>query len=131
MDKEIAARLAGLSAEEQRVMLQQLLQQKNMPKDKTAVLSFGQERLLFLHQLAPESAAYNLRTAVQLCGVVDIPILKESIQAIVDRHEGLRTRIVTENGRSQQLIQAQLDIPLPNCRSHRCCAARNGRARDK
>ena len=116
MNKEIAAQLAGLSAEEQRALLQQLLQKKNEKqslKDKTAVLSFGQERLLFLHQLDPKSAAYNLRTAVKLEGDLNIPILAQSIQDVADRHEGLRTKIVTANGSSQQQIQAQLDIPLP------------------
>ena len=101
MDKRVTAQLEGLSADEQRALLQKLLQEKKGRQQvKTAVLSFGQERLWFLHQLDSANAAYNLRTAVRLQGQLDIPVLAESIQAVVDRHESLRTRIVptSENG---------------------------------
>ncbi|MAT97567.1 MAG: non-ribosomal peptide synthetase [Anaerolineaceae bacterium] len=114
MDKTLAANLEGLSAEEQRALLQKLLQEKKAKKaDKTAVLSFGQERLWFLHQLDSANAAYNLRTAVRLQGSLNLPALEASIQAVVDRHESLRTRIVAVNGRPQQQIQQQMMAPLP------------------
>ena len=114
MDKTVAARLAGLSPEEQRAMLQQLLQEKKVKQQaKTAVLSFGQERLWFLHQLDSANAAYNLRTAVRLQGNLNVPALANSIQDVVDRHESLRTTIVADNGRSQQQIQQQQKLPLP------------------
>ncbi len=114
MDKSIAANLEGLSAEEQRALLQKLLQEKKAKQPtKTAVLSFGQERLWFLHQLDSANAAYNLRTAVRLQGHLDIPALEASLQQVVDRHESLRTRIVADNGRAQQQIQARLELPLP------------------
>ncbi len=114
MDKTLAANLEGLSAEEQRALLQKLLQEKKAKKpDKTAVLSFGQERLWFLHQLDSANAAYNLRTAVRLQGNLNLPALEASIQTVVDRHESLRTKIVSQNGRPQQQIQQQMTAPLP------------------
>ncbi|MCA9944681.1 MAG: hypothetical protein KC449_14425 [Anaerolineales bacterium] len=114
MDKTIAANLEGLSAEEQRALLQKLLQEKKAKKpDKTAVLSFGQERLWFLHQLDSANAAYNLRTAVRLQGNLNLPALEASIQEVVNRHESLRTKIVAANGRPQQQIQQQMIAPLP------------------
>ena len=113
MDKTIAAPLAGLSPEEQRALLAKLLQEKKTKQKKTAVLSFGQERLWFLHQLDSENAAYNLRTAVRLQGYLNVDVLAQSIQTVVDRHESLRTTIVAQNGRSQQQIPAQLTVSLP------------------
>jgi hypothetical protein len=89
-----------------RSYLQQKKSQRN--QTKTAVLSFGQERLWFLHQLDSANAAYNLRTAVRLQGHLDIPALEASLQQVVDRHESLRTKIVADNGRAQQHIQSQL-----------------------
>ncbi|MCA9954555.1 MAG: hypothetical protein KC434_07540, partial [Anaerolineales bacterium] len=114
MDKSVAQQLQGLSPDEQRALLQKLLLEKKAKQQtKTAVLSFGQERLWFLHQLDSANAAYNLRTAVRLQGNLNMQALSQSIQAVVDRHEGLRTRIVADNGRSQQQIQSQLEVPLP------------------
>ncbi|MCC6605387.1 MAG: non-ribosomal peptide synthetase, partial [Anaerolineae bacterium] len=114
MDKSAAPQLQGLSPDEQRALLQKLLQEKKAKKpDKTAVLSFGQERLWFLHQLDSNNAAYNLRTAVRLQGHLDIAALSQSIQTVVNRHESLRTKIVADNGRAQQQIQPHLDVPLP------------------
>jgi hypothetical protein len=114
MDKSIASNLEGLSAAEQRALLQKLLQEKKAnQQSKTAVLSFGQERLWFLHQLDSANAAYNLRTAVRLQGHLDIPALEASLQQVVDRHESLRTKIVADNGRAQQQIQSAMPLPLP------------------
>ncbi len=57
-------------------------------------LSFSQRRLWFLHQLEPESPAYNMPAAVRLRGALDSPALARSLGEIVARHEALRTRFV-------------------------------------
>ena len=54
-------------------------------------LSFSQERLWFLYQLFPESLAYNYTITNRLAGDLDLPALQQSLQALVDRHESLRT----------------------------------------
>ncbi|HVT61656.1 MAG TPA: amino acid adenylation domain-containing protein, partial [Thermoanaerobaculia bacterium] len=54
-------------------------------------LSFGQQRLWFLAQLEPESAAYNLPAAVRLQGDLDPAALAASLTEVVRRHEVLRT----------------------------------------
>ena len=54
-------------------------------------LSFGQQTLWFLHQLAPESTAYNIVTTARIRGDVDPPALRRSFQGLVDRHASLRT----------------------------------------
>src|SRR4051812_46887430 len=64
------------------------------PASDTAPLSFAQQRLWFLHQLDPASAAYNMRTVVQLAGPLDVAALECSLNTIVRRHEALRTTFI-------------------------------------
>jgi amino acid adenylation domain-containing protein len=55
-------------------------------------LSFAQERMWFLHQIDPGSAAYNVAGAVALEGSVDRQALDRTFAEIGRRHEILRTR---------------------------------------
>ena len=57
----------GLSLEEKRKLLADLLQQQ-ASEPKRVPLSFAQERLWFLTQLEPENASYNLPFALRLSG---------------------------------------------------------------
>src|SRR5215468_10384317 len=52
-------------------------------------LSFAQQRLWFLDQLAPGSAAYNLSGRLHLEGRLDVSALEASLNEIVRRHETL------------------------------------------
>lgn len=54
-------------------------------------LSFGQERLWFLHRLETESTAYNIPVEIRFRGDVDVASLEEAIGEIVRRHEVLRS----------------------------------------
>src|SRR5262245_15980781 len=79
---------------------------------ETAPLSFAQQRLWFLHQLAPDSPAYNLRTVVRLVGQLDLVVLAGSLNAIMQRHEVLRTTFVSQDGQPQQIIAPTLHLSL-------------------
>lgn len=54
-------------------------------------LSFGQERLWLLHQMGGDNTVYNLSFAFWLTGSLDVTALKASLQAIINRHDSLRT----------------------------------------
>ncbi|MFP2903085.1 AMP-binding protein, partial [Corallococcus sp. 4LFB] len=54
-------------------------------------LSFAQQRLWFLDQLAPDDASYNLPVALRLLGRLDVEALRRAFEALVARHEALRT----------------------------------------
>ena len=64
-------------------------------------LSFAQQRLWFLDQLAPGSAAYNLSGRLRLEGRLDASSLEASLNEIVRRHEVLRTIFSTHDGKSR------------------------------
>lgn len=57
-------------------------------------LSFSQERMWFMHELAPQSSAYNVPLAIRLSGPVDLGALQAALARVVERHEILRTRFV-------------------------------------
>ena len=80
---------------------------------ETLPLSFAQERLWFLDQLEPESAAYNIPRAVSLTGSLQISALEQSVNEIVRRHEALRTSFVDVGGQPAQQIAAELELGLP------------------
>ncbi len=73
-----------------------------------APLSFARERLWFLWRLNPASAAYNISTAVHLTGRLSVPAVRAAIDALVARHDALRTRFVEQDGSPSQVLDPAL-----------------------
>jgi amino acid adenylation domain-containing protein/non-ribosomal peptide synthase protein (TIGR01720 family) len=71
-------------------------------------LSFAQQRLWFLDQLEPGSAAYNIPAAVRLSGSLNFDALERSLSEVVRRHESLRTSFVMIAGEALQEIAPEL-----------------------
>jgi hypothetical protein len=67
------------------------------PRENVFVLppSFAQQRLWFIDQLRPHSAAYNLPAAVRILGELNAEALERSLNNIVGRYETLRTTMFT------------------------------------
>jgi amino acid adenylation domain-containing protein len=103
--------IEGLSLEEKRKLLADLLQQQP-PRAKRSPLSFAQERLWFLTQLEPENPSYNLPFALRLSGDLDIAALEKSIDAIIARHETLRTKFVAVDGEPFQFVSTKATATL-------------------
>ncbi|MEB3358049.1 MAG: amino acid adenylation domain-containing protein [Synechococcales bacterium] len=82
-------------------------------RDQPLPLSFAQERLWFLEQLYPDSAAYNQTVAVRLTGNLRLDALHQSLQTIVERHEILRTTFILHQGQPVQQIASTLTTTLP------------------
>jgi amino acid adenylation domain-containing protein len=78
-----------------------------------APLSFAQERLWFLDQLEPESRAYNQPRLVRLKGALDIDALRKALDAIVARHEVLRTTFHSDDEHPVQIIGECRPVELP------------------
>ncbi|WP_420309421.1 non-ribosomal peptide synthetase [Streptomyces sp. YS-B37] len=66
--------------------------------------SFAQRRLWFLAQLPGANAAYNETIAFSLAGPLDAGLLSRAFDALTDRHETLRTRLVATEGDVHQHI---------------------------
>ncbi|NUT90330.1 amino acid adenylation domain-containing protein, partial [Pseudomonas corrugata] len=76
-------------------------------------LSFAQQRLWFIAHLdAQASAAYHMAGGLRLRGELHEPALRAALSRIVERHEALRTRFVTEGGEPCQVIDPPADFSL-------------------
>jgi amino acid adenylation domain-containing protein len=75
-----------------------------VPRDAPLPLSFAQQRLWFLHQMEPQSSAYNLRGAVRLRGALDVGALEWAVVQTVRRHESLRTVFRARVGVAEQVV---------------------------
>ena len=86
---------------------------KPVPRGAEAPLSFAQQRLWFLNQIEPGNPFYNLSSASRLIGSLNVHALEQSINAMILRHETLRTSIHTqEDGIPIQRIAPPLQFPL-------------------
>jgi len=73
-------------------------------RDAPIPLSFAQERLWFLHQLEPESFAYNMPARIDLAGPLNVVALDQATTEIVRRHEILRTSFTVSGGQPVQIV---------------------------
>ncbi|WNG39137.1 amino acid adenylation domain-containing protein [Archangium violaceum] len=69
------------------------------PASEPPVPSSAQERMWFLHQLAPGAASYNIPRAVELSGEVDARVLEAALRQLLARHEALRSVFSSAEGR--------------------------------
>ena len=64
----------------------------------SGILTHSQERMWFLHQLDPDSAAYHVFGALELEGTLDIAALENAYAAVTGRHPILRSRHLSHDG---------------------------------
>jgi len=83
------------------------------PQGEAYPLSANQERLWFVHKLDPRLPLYNISRAYRLTGELDIPTLQRAIDAVVVRHDSLRTRFVENKGVPRQFVVEPATVPLP------------------
>jgi len=77
---------------------------ERVTRDGPLPLSFAQQRLWFLDQLEPGSAAYHVPILIRLTGPLNASTLEYGIREVVDRHESLRTRFNNVDERPIQVI---------------------------
>ena len=105
-----AQRIADLSPEEKRALLAKLLRKEAGESQSFQPLSYNQQGIWFLYQLAPESMVYNVNFAARIRSDVDIPALRRAFQALVDRHPALRTTFSVRSGKPVQRVHQQLAV---------------------
>ncbi|KAF1072469.1 MAG: Linear gramicidin synthase subunit D [Pseudomonas citronellolis] len=110
---EFAARLPACSVSARPALV-------GVPRAGDLPLSAAQSRLWFFWQLEPNSAAYNVPGALRLRGALDLDALRRTFEALVARHETLRTTFVDSEGEARQRIHPRLalELPLHDLREH-------------
>jgi amino acid adenylation domain-containing protein len=84
-----------------------------MERSAEIPLSFAQQRLWFLEQLALGGTAYLVPRVYRLGDELDVRSLEVGIEALIHRHESLRTTFSERAGRPVQIIHAAAPHRLP------------------
>lgn len=71
---------------------------RRIDREQTVPLSYSQQRMWFLWQLEPDSPAYNVGGLARLSGPLDVARFEAALQALVQRHETLRTTFPSVDG---------------------------------
>jgi amino acid adenylation domain-containing protein len=75
-------------------------------------LSFSQEALWFLDQLVPGQPTFNVTAALRITGPLDRSALARSVDALVRRHESLRTTFGSSEGSPYQRSSPDLRLKI-------------------
>ncbi len=122
LSSELEKKLQQLSPEKQ-ILLQQRLKKaavapdavyaisRRTPKDPRA-LSFGQQQLWLVDQLTPGASAYNVPYPVRIRGPLNAAALQRALDAVVGRHEVLRTLFVNFKGQPLPLVAKQWSVKM-------------------
>ena len=76
-------------------------------------LSFAQERMWFINQLDPGVATYNEPKVLHIRGLLNLDALRKAFQAVVERHEILRTVYTVRLGSPVQVVLNPQSFELP------------------
>lgn len=77
-----------------------------------APLSHAQQRLWFIDQLEQDSRHYVITAAVGLDGQIEQKALQQTLDALVERHQALRTVFVEQHGIGYQQINAPSSVAI-------------------
>ncbi|WP_238539735.1 non-ribosomal peptide synthase/polyketide synthase [Corallococcus macrosporus] len=80
--------------------------------DGPVPLSFAQQRLWFLDQLQPGDVSYNMPTALRMTGTLHTEALQRAVNAMVERHQSLRTTFQAVDGEPRQVVHPPRPLPL-------------------
>lgn len=99
--------IAGLAAKATPELITSAAPIEPAPEQETYELSHAQRRLWVLSQFDGATIAYNIKLNFLLKGELSQTVLKRAFQAMVDRHESLRTAFVLVDGEPRQKISAE------------------------
>ncbi len=80
--------------------------------DAERLVSHNEHALWLLDRLAPRSTAYHLPSISRLHGPVSVAALRAAFQALVDRHEALRTGFPREGGEPVRRVLPRVEAPF-------------------
>jgi amino acid adenylation domain-containing protein len=99
------------------------------PDEYVFPLSFAQQRLWFLDRMVPGNPFYNIPLAIPIAAYLNIPVLERALNAIIRRHEALRTVFDEVDGEPSQIVRETMPLKVETIDiSHMDHAAREAKA---
>jgi amino acid adenylation domain-containing protein len=95
-----------------RALLARLLHERG-GRGRIYPLSFSQQRIWFLDRLMPDSPFYNQYLAFRLSPPPDPRLFEQALQAMVRRHDTLRTTFTVVDGQPRQVVAPEGTAVLP------------------
>jgi amino acid adenylation domain-containing protein len=123
VSKTLSERLAALSPEKRKLLGMSLGTgegQSKLPRvsrTERHPLTASQEQIWLETQLNADPALYNESVQLRFDGPLDVEALRRAAGVLVDRHEAWRTRIVEEDGRAWQRVDAAMELPWQHRRA--------------
>ncbi|WP_017328293.1 non-ribosomal peptide synthetase [Synechococcus sp. PCC 7336] len=109
----IAELAAFIDRDRQTASGQELLPLVPVEHAEERPLSPTQKRLwFFTQQVSPDHYFYNTATGRHITGPLDIPVLKQCLATIQQRHDSIRTRFRTEGDRVIKTVPPDLPVNL-------------------
>jgi amino acid adenylation domain-containing protein len=102
--------IAEPSDAERRERLKELLREKADQPERAFPLSYTQRALWYLHQLAPQSSAYNEAFALRIRFGLEYHTLQEIWRSLIVRHPVLRTTYTSRHGAPVQQVRRHVDL---------------------
>ncbi|HYO51726.1 condensation domain-containing protein, partial [Archangium sp.] len=123
-ESDLAKRIANLPPEKREKLLRKLeaeaqaAQRAQAPAvarepSQPQPLSFAQHRLWFVDRMQPGQGVYNLPVLFSAEGALDVGAFTRSVEALVERHEVLRTVFSEEKGEPVQVVSPTLKVEVP------------------
>ncbi|HYO51823.1 condensation domain-containing protein, partial [Archangium sp.] len=124
---DIRNRIANLPPEKREQLLRKLAERQQAPQvaqetppahrpvrapSEPSPLSFAQQRLWFLDRMEPGTPLFNIPAMFRLGGPLDVQAMERGFNALVERHESLRTRFLEQDGQPVQVATPSLELKL-------------------
>ncbi|MGW2515325.1 amino acid adenylation domain-containing protein, partial [Streptomyces scopuliridis] len=85
---------------------------ESMDRSGTLPLSFAQQRLWFMTEYERDSTENNSGLSLRLTGPLDVAAFRAALDAVVARHEPLRTTFAAEEGVARQIVRPEAELPF-------------------
>ncbi|MFD8922917.1 amino acid adenylation domain-containing protein, partial [Streptomyces sp. NPDC059569] len=85
---------------------------ESVDRSKTLPLSFAQQRLWFMTEYQRDSTENNSGLSLRLTGPLDVVAFRAALDAVVARHEPLRTTFAAEEGVARQIVRPEAELPF-------------------
>jgi len=93
-------------------LIAQLKTADDEAEERSAPLTYAQQRLWLIDRFTPDTIAYNIPQSWILEGPLDIDALRQAAHRLVERHSALRTRIDVRNGEAIQVVMKSVEVPF-------------------